>query len=60
MSEFCTVVTRFDDCTLVNASFDDYSQRRRQTIVQKGSSFRLQKKRSPHWNLYLSCTLFTG
>ena len=28
-SEFCRVVTRFNNCTILNASFDSYSNRRR-------------------------------
>ena len=58
-SELCKVVTRFDDCTSLNASFKSYTKRQQQTFVSKENKFPLPQKRPRHWNLNLSCLFFT-
>ena len=43
-SELCRIVTRFDECNLLNASFDTFSSRGRQAFAsEKEKNFRLHK-----------------
>ena len=52
------VVTRFNDCTLLDPNFNALSQRRRQTLFQKRDKFLSKQKCPLRLNSYLSFLLF--